>query len=81
MSAELNEKIYYERRSREYQNSDNNIQKYKIVNVHVQGLHVLRHQQVPLQAAACGSAAGGVAAAITTPLDTIKTRSACTAAA
>ena len=35
-SRELNEKIYYERRSREYQNSDNNIQKYKIVNVHKQ---------------------------------------------
>ncbi|MFA7446705.1 MAG: AIPR family protein, partial [Flavobacteriaceae bacterium] len=35
-SRELTEKIYYERRSREFQNSDNNIQKYKIVNVHKQ---------------------------------------------
>src|SRR5690606_13222315 len=35
-SKELCEKIYYERRSREFQNSDNNIQKYKIVNVHKQ---------------------------------------------
>ena len=35
-SRNLYEKIYYERRSREFQNSDNNIQKYKIVNVHKQ---------------------------------------------
>lgn len=35
-SKELSEKIYYERRSREFQNSDTNIQKYKIVNVHKQ---------------------------------------------
>lgn len=36
VSRELSEKIYYERRSREFQNSENNIQKYKIVNVHKQ---------------------------------------------
>ena len=35
-SKNLTEKIYYERRSREFQHSDNKIQKYKIVNVHKQ---------------------------------------------
>jgi len=35
-SNQLSEKIYYERRSREFQNSEKNIQKFKLVNVHKQ---------------------------------------------